>query len=85
MKTLRENQMANTEGNGCFFAIPKALLLCGGGIPTPACINAQIEVAICWNDTEQKLQILILIKKSGFYTKNTHGEKLIYNYLKIEL
>ncbi len=51
MKTLQENQMATIQGNGCFFAIPKALLLCG--VPySVACINAQIEVAICWNDTE---------------------------------
>ncbi len=52
MKNLQENQMAAIEGNGCFFAIPKALLLCGGPVITPACISAQVEVAICWNDTE---------------------------------
>jgi hypothetical protein len=52
MKTLEINQMAEIEGNGCFFAIPKALLFCGTPVATASCINAAVEVAICWNDTE---------------------------------
>ncbi len=52
MKTLQVNQMSEIEGNGCFFAIPKAILFCGTPTPSAACINSMVDIAICWNDTE---------------------------------
>jgi hypothetical protein len=52
MKTLELNQMAEIEGNGCFFAIPKMLVACGSPITTAACSLAILEVELCWNDTE---------------------------------
>ena len=55
MKNLQENQMAQIEGNGCFSAIPKMLVACGAPAATVACSLAIIEVNLCWNDTEQKI------------------------------
>lgn len=52
MNTLEVNQMAQIEGSGCFFAIPKMLVACGSPIITPACSLAILEVELCWNDTE---------------------------------
>ena len=52
MNTLEVNQMAQIEGSGCFFAIPKMLVACGAPGATVACSLAIIEVNLCWNDTE---------------------------------
>ena len=52
MNTLEVNQMAQIEGSGCFFAIPKMLAACSTPITTAACSLAILEVELCWNDTE---------------------------------